>query len=76
MPRLVAIFLASWLSVVIASFFCALELGLSGTSPFQVALPAMLFVHFFIGIGEAMITVLVLSFIFKVRPDLIYGGKQ
>ena len=76
MPRLVAIFLASWLSVVIASFFCALELGLSGTSPFKVALPAMLFVHFFIGIGEAMITVLVLSFIFKVRPDLIYGGKQ
>jgi len=75
-PRLVAIFLASWLSVVIASFFCALELALSGTSPFKVALTAMLFVHFFIGIGEAMITVLVLSFIFKVRPDLIYtGGK-
>ena len=76
MPRLVAIFLTSWLSVVMASFFCALELGLSETSPFKVALPAMLFVHFFIGIGEAMITVLVLSFIFKVRPDLIYGGKQ
>jgi cobalt/nickel transport system permease protein len=75
MPRLTAIFLASWLSVVMASFFCALELGLSGTSPFKVALPAMLFVHFFIGIGEAMITALVLSFIFKVRPDLIYGGK-
>jgi len=72
-PRLVAIFLTSWLSVVIASFFCALELALSGTSPFKVALTAMLFVHFFIGIGEAMITVLVLSFIFKVRPDLIYA---
>jgi cobalt/nickel transport system permease protein len=74
-PRLVAIFLSSWFSVVIASFFCALELGLSGTSPFKVALTAMLFVHFFIGIGEAIITVLVLSFIFKVRPDLIYGAK-
>lgn len=75
-PKLAAIFFSSWFSVVIASFFCALELGLSGTSPLKVALPAMLFVHFFIGIGEAIITVLVLSFIFKVRPDLIYAGGK
>jgi cobalt/nickel transport system permease protein len=65
---------ASWVSVVIASCACAIELGLSGTSPLSVALPAMLFVHAFIGIGEAIITCLVIGFVLKVRPDLIYKG--
>lgn len=68
-----AIFVASWFSVVLASTFCALELALSGTSPFHIVLPAMLFVHMFIGIGEAIITTLVLNFILKVRPDLVYS---
>jgi cobalt/nickel transport system permease protein len=35
-------------------------------------------IHALIGIGEALITVAVLSFVKKVRPDLIYGfsGNQ
>ncbi len=70
---LVAVFVASWFSVVLASTFCALELTISGTVPFHIVLPAMLFVHIFIGIGEAIITMLVLSFILKVRPDLVYS---
>lgn len=64
---------ASWLSVVIASSFCALELTFSGTSPLQVALPAMALVHMLIGIGEALISCLVVSFILKTRSDLIYN---
>lgn len=64
--------LASWLSIVIASAVCASQLALSGTSPLQIVLPAMIIVHAFIGIGEAIITVLVVSFVLKVRPDLIY----
>ena len=70
---LVAVFIASWFSVVLASAFCAFELAISGTSPLRIVLPAMLFVHIFIGIGEALITTLVLNFILKVRPDLIYN---
>lgn len=65
---------ASWCSVVLASGACALELALSGTSPLRVALPAMVAVHALIGVGEAIITCLVISFVLKVRPDLVYGA--
>lgn len=72
---LIAVFITSWFSVVMASICCAFELAASGVSPLRIALPAMLFVHIFIGIGEAVITTLVLSFILKVRPDLVYRGE-
>lgn len=65
--------IAAWLSVVIASSFCALELAFSGTSPLSVALSAMVLVHMLIGIGEALISCLVVSFVLKARPDLIYN---
>lgn len=64
--------IAAWASVVVASSVCAVELAISGTSPLKVALPAMAGVHTLIGIGEAIITCLVISFVLKVRPDLIY----
>lgn len=69
---IIAVTFASWFSVVIAASFCALELAISGTSPLRIALPAMAGVHVLIGIGEAIITSLVVGFISKVRPDLIY----
>ncbi len=62
---------AAWLSVVMASGACAVELGISGTTPMGVALPAMLAIHAIIGIGEAIITVAVLSLVMAVRPDLV-----
>lgn len=64
-------FSAAWLSVVIAALACAVELALSGTSPWQVALPAMGLVHMLIGIGEGLITVAVLAFLRVTRPDLL-----
>jgi cobalt/nickel transport system permease protein len=64
-------FLASLLSVVLAASFCAIELAISGTVPLKITLSAMAGVHALIGIGEGAITVLVLGFIKKVRPDLI-----
>lgn len=66
---------ASFSSVVIASGACAVELAISKTSPFRIVFPAMIFIHIFIGIGEAVITSFVVSFILKVRPDLIYNTK-
>ena len=66
-----AVALASWLSVVIASFFAALELGISGTYAMGITIKAMTGVHAIIGIGEAVITLAVIAFIDKVRPDLI-----
>ncbi len=66
---------ASWISVVLASSVCAIELAVSGTSPLHIALPAMALVHMLIGIGEAIISVLVVSFVLKTRPDLVYNGE-
>ena len=67
--------IASWLSVIVASSICAIELAISGTSPLNIALPAMAGVHALIGIGEAIITCLVVAFVLKVRPDLVYNKE-
>jgi len=67
----VAVGIASWLSVVTASFFAALELGISGTYPLGITMKAMLGVHAVIGLGEAAITIAVIAFINRIRPELI-----
>jgi cobalt/nickel transport system permease protein len=64
-------FAAAWLSVFVASLVAAVELAISGTSPWAVALPAMGLVHMLIGIGEGLITVGVLAFLRVTRPDLL-----
>lgn len=61
---------AAWFSIVASSIACAVELAVSGTAPIKIVLPAMAGIHCIIGIGEAVITVLILKFIMKVRPDL------
>ncbi len=69
---IIATSLAAWLSVVMSSCVCAIELAMSGTLPLKVALPAMAGVHALIGIGEAIITSMIIGFVLRVRPDLIY----
>ncbi len=64
-------FIASWTATVLAASLCAIELSISKTVPLSVSLPAMAGVHALIGIGEGGITLLVLSFIKKVRADLL-----
>lgn len=64
---------AAWLSVILAAGLCSLEVALSGRIPLGVVLPTMLLVHSWIGIGEALITGLTLSYVVQTRPDLIYG---
>lgn len=68
----IATSIAAWSSVVIASSLAAIELGLSGTVPLTVALVAMVAWHLLIGVGEAVITVMAVSFIWRSRPDLFY----
>jgi cobalt/nickel transport system permease protein len=63
--------LAAWLSVMAGAFATAMELWLSGTSNLQTVTLAMLGVHAVIGLGEALITVAALTFIFQTRPDLL-----
>lgn len=67
----VGVFVAAWISVVLSATMCAIELSLSGTAPITSVLPIMVSVHAVIGIGEGIITVLVVSFLKKVRPEMI-----
>ena len=69
-------FAAAWLSVVISAASTALLLGLSGTTPLVLALPAMVGVHMLIGIGEGLITVFALSFIRTARPALLQAPAK
>ncbi|MCX6035011.1 MAG: PDGLE domain-containing protein [Chloroflexi bacterium] len=66
---------AAWFSIVIASLACALELGLAGTSPANISVPAMGGIHMIIGIGEGLITVGALAFLYAARRDLLHLGQ-
>jgi cobalt/nickel transport system permease protein len=65
---------ASWLSVVAASAAFSLEFALShprGTLDLATLFAAMTSVHSIVGVGEALITGGVVSYLLAVRPDLI-----
>ncbi|HOU15179.1 MAG TPA: energy-coupling factor ABC transporter permease [Anaerolineae bacterium] len=75
-------FLSGWLSIVAAALACALQLALSGSSPANIAIPAMAGIHALIGVGEGLITAGALVFIKAARRDLleaertqVVGGK-
>jgi cobalt/nickel transport system permease protein len=72
--RLLAGFLAGWFSIEIASLVAALQLALSGTSPANIAVPAMGGIHALIGLGEGLITLGALGFLMAVRPGLLSGS--
>jgi cobalt/nickel transport system permease protein len=67
--------LGAWASVMVGAAATAVELAASGTSPMGVALPAMAGVHALIGVGEALITVGALAFIYASRRDLLDIGE-
>ena len=62
---------AAWCSTVAASVSCAGQLALSGVAPWKTVFPAMSGIHMVIGLGEALITTLVVAGIARVRPELI-----
>lgn len=64
-------FVAGWFSIVIAALFCALQLAASGTSPANVAVPAMGAIHALIGVGEGLITSGALALLYAARRDLL-----
>ena len=68
--RFVGVAVGAWCSTVLAAAVCAGELAWSGTAPWDAAFTGMVNVHMLIGLGEAVITVLVLSAIRAARPGL------
>jgi cobalt/nickel transport system permease protein len=69
--RVLAAAFAAWCSTVLASVACAGELATSHTAGWSVVLPAMAGLHVLIGIGEGLITALVLVAIARARPELL-----
>ena len=67
----VAGFAAGWFSLVLSAAACALQLALSNAVPLGVGLTAMTGYHAVIGVFEGALTAGVLSFLHRVRPDLL-----
>lgn len=72
-----AVAAAAWFSVVAAAAACSAELAVSGTVPLRLVLPAMLFWHTLIGLGEAAITTAIVLYLWRIRPELRRGlGRE
>lgn len=63
--------IGSYIAIILAAFACAIEIGIGGAIPVAIIIPAMVFWHLFIGIGEAIISALIVRFIYKAKPELI-----
>lgn len=63
--------IAAWCSVVVASAICGGQIALSGHGSPAVVIGGMVGIHAIIGIGEAVITTMVLTALQKARPDLL-----
>lgn len=68
--------IAAWVSVFVASIVCAIQLAISGTIALPIALSALAFWHALIGIGEAIITLLAVSYVWRTRPDLLFDPPR
>ncbi|MFX1426197.1 MAG: energy-coupling factor ABC transporter permease [Promethearchaeota archaeon] len=67
----IATAIGAYISIVLAALICGLELGISGAVPLEIAIPAMVYWHLLIGIGEAVISALIIFYIYQVKPEII-----
>lgn len=70
--RITAVAFAGWFSTVLAAIGCAGQLAWSGTVGWAAAFTSMTSVHLLIGLGEGLISALVLAGVERARPDLIH----
>jgi cobalt/nickel transport system permease protein len=67
--------LAGILSVVFSSIAFTIQYAIGGTIsiPVSTVLIAMVSTHLIIGLGEGIITALIITLLMRVRPDLVYA---
>jgi cobalt/nickel transport system permease protein len=73
---ILAAVVVGWFSTLLASISCAGQLAWSNTVPWRLAFPAMAGVHALIGLGEGVITALVLVAVDRTRPELLENAPS
>jgi len=72
-----SVFMASWFTVVLGALATAVEIGISPmfapVGGLMVTVPAMLFWHVIIGVGEAVITTSLTSQFLRINPTMLNG---
>lgn len=68
-----ALFISAWVSVVLSSVLASFELFLSviNNVTFIEIIKLMIYWHMLIGLGEGLITVLIVKYLMKVKPDIL-----
>lgn len=74
--RIASVAFAAWCATFAAAASGAEQLALSGAASWSVVAPLALGVHALIGIGEAVITALILGAVLRVQPTLIEPGAD
>lgn len=63
--------IGSYISIVLAALICGLEIGISGIISIDIAVQAMVYWHLLIGIGEAVISALIIYYITVTKPEIM-----
>lgn len=74
--RVAAVAFAAWCATMASAASCAEQLAWSGALRLSIVLKAMLGVHALIGVGEAVISALVVSTVLRFRPELVEHPGQ
>ncbi|HEY0196873.1 MAG TPA: cobalt transporter CbiM [Methanobacterium sp.] len=74
--RYPAVAIAAWLSLFVAAEVTAVQMWLAGTFPLDIGLVSMGIYHAFIGVIEAILTVVVIIALEKLRPDLLAWNRN
>lgn len=71
-----ATFLAGWIGIFLGAVAAGVELGISSTFQYELAVTVtvMAIGHGLLGIVEGVITASVVAYLQKTRPDLLYVG--
>ena len=67
----IATAIGSYIAIVLASFICGIEIAIGGAIPIEIAILSMVFWHLIIGLGEGIISALIVFYIYKTKPDFI-----
>ncbi|MFX1395693.1 MAG: energy-coupling factor ABC transporter permease [Promethearchaeota archaeon] len=67
--------IGAYVAILVASIICAIEISIAGEFALEHAVSAMVIWHSMIGIGEAIISALIVYYIYKTKPSLILTEK-